>query len=189
MEDLLSPLGFIIFKAADGDECLALAATCQPDVLLVDVAMPGPSGWEVARRLRGEGFDKLVIIVISANPTELRRPPTIEQFHNDVLAKPVRIADLLNKLSFLLELEWLAHGPAPAIEPHTRIANTLDAEQIDELRQLGAIGYIRGIQSRLDTIQQNAAPGDAYVAQLRRLISEFQLDAFMEALGPEANSE
>ena len=189
MEDLLSPLGFIIFKAADGDECLALAATCQPDVLLVDVAMPGPSGWEVARRLRGEGFDKLVIIVISANLAELRRPPSVEQFHNDVLAKPVRIADLLNKLSFLLELKWLAQGPEPAIEPHTRIPSTLDADQIEELRQLGAIGYIRGIQSRLDTIQQNAAPGDAYVAQLRRLISEFQLDAFMEALGPEANSE
>ena len=40
--------------------CLELAARCQPDVLLVDIAMPGPNGWEVARRLRGSGFDQLV---------------------------------------------------------------------------------------------------------------------------------
>lgn len=109
--------------------------------------------------------------------------------HNDVLAKPVSITDLLNKLSFLLQLEWLAQGVEPEIEPRSRIANTLDPEQTEELRQLGAIGYIRGIQSRLDTIEQQAPPGDEYVAQLRRLVSEFQLDAFMDALGPEATSE
>jgi CheY-like chemotaxis protein len=189
LEDLLSPLGFIVFKAADGDECLAVAARCQPDVLLIDIAMPGPNGWEVARRLRADGFDQLVIIVISANPLELRRPPAVEHAHNDVLAKPVSIADLLNKLSFLLQLEWLAQGPETEIEPRSRIANTLDPEQTEELRQLGAIGYIRGIQSRLDSIEQKAPPGDEYVAQLRRLVSEFQLDAFMDALGPEAGTE
>ena len=52
LEDLLSPLGFIVFKAADGDECLAVAARCQPDVLLVDISMPGPNGWEVVARQR-----------------------------------------------------------------------------------------------------------------------------------------
>jgi len=189
LEDLLSPLGFIVFKAADGDECLAVAARCQPDVLLVDISMPGPNGWEVARRLRASGFDHLVIIVISANPLELRRPPHAELCHNDVLAKPVSVADLLNKLSFLLRLEWLAQGPEPEVEPHRPIANTLDPAQTEQLRQLGAIGYIRGIQSRLDAIEQKAPPGDAYIAQLRRLVSEFQLDAFMDALGPEASGE
>jgi signal transduction histidine kinase/CheY-like chemotaxis protein len=189
LEDLLSPLGFIVFKAADGDECMAVAASCQPDVLLIDIAMPGPNGWEVARQLRHSGFEQLVIIVISANPLELRRPPHADLCHNDVLAKPVNIAELLNKLSFQLHLEWLAHGPEPEIESRSRIPSTLDPEQTEELRQLGAIGYIRGIQSRLDTIERQAPPGDEYVAQLRRLVSEFQLDAFMEALGPEASGE
>lgn len=139
--------------------------------------------------MRASGFDHLVIIVISANPLELRRPPHAELCHNDVLAKPVSVADLLNKLSFLLRLEWLAQGPEPEVEPHRPIANTLDPAQTEQLRQLGAIGYIRGIQSRLDAIEQKAPPGDAYIAQLRRLVSEFQLDAFMDALGPEASGE
>ena len=99
------------------------------------------------------------------------------------------IADLLNKLSFLLQLEWLAQGQEPEIEPPVRIASTLDADQTEALRQLGAIGYIRGIQARLDAIELQAEPGDQYVAQLRRLVSEFQLDAFMEALGPEAGTQ
>jgi signal transduction histidine kinase/CheY-like chemotaxis protein len=190
MEDLLSPLGFIVFKAADGQQCLTIAAQCQPDLLLVDIAMPVLSGWEVARKLRASGFDQMVIIVISANPVELRRPPVAEHAHDDVLAKPVSVPDLLNKISFLLRLEWLAQGPDPEVRPPAeRIENTLDPGQTEELRQLGAIGYIRGIHARLDAIEHEARPGDRYIAQLRRLISEFQLDAFMDALGPVAGSE
>ena len=57
--------------------------------------------------------------------------------------------------------------------------------QTRELRQLGSIGYIRGIHARLDSLERDA-PGDApYIGQLRRLVSDFQIDAFMEALGPE----
>ena len=54
-----------------------------------------------------------MIIVISANPNALHRPPQAEQYHNDVLAKPVSIPDLLNKISVLLHLEWLAQGDEP----------------------------------------------------------------------------
>ena len=38
------------------------------DLLLIDISMPAPNGWAVARQLRESGFDQLVIMVISANP-------------------------------------------------------------------------------------------------------------------------
>ena len=74
LQDLLSPLGFILFTASTGPDCLAMAARCQPDLLLVDIAMPGLDGWQVAARLRADGFERLVIIVISANAGALRAP-------------------------------------------------------------------------------------------------------------------
>jgi CheY-like chemotaxis protein/anti-sigma regulatory factor (Ser/Thr protein kinase) len=185
LEDLLSPLGFIVFMAADGAECLTLAAQCRPDLLLTDIAMPGLNGWEVARQLRESGFDQLVIIVISANPNALHRPPQPERHHNDVLAKPVSIPDLLNKISFLLQLEWLAQGAEPRAEPVVPIDNTLDRTKTRELRQLGSIGYVRGIHSRLDSLERDAPQDAPYIAKLRRLVSDFQIDAFMEALGPD----
>jgi DNA-binding response OmpR family regulator len=147
--------------------------------------MPRLNGWEVARKLRERGFEQLVILVISADPNALRRPPRLEYYHNDTLSKPVSIPDLLNKISFLLQLEWLAQGPEARSEPIVATGNTLDASTTEELRQLGSIGYIRGIHARLDTLEQDAPHDAAYVARLRQLISEFQIDAFMDALGPE----
>lgn len=75
MEDLLSPLGFVLFSAATGADCIEVALQCQPDLLLLDISMPGLDGWTVAERLRRMGVDWLKIIVISANAAELRRPP------------------------------------------------------------------------------------------------------------------
>ena len=189
LEDLLAPLGFIVFMAADGEECVALAAQCRPDLLLVDISMPMMTGWDVARRLRESGFDQLVIIVISANPNELHRPPQPERYHDDVLAKPVSIPDLLNKISFLLQLEWLAQVPDQRPDAAVPINNTLDPMQTEELRQLGSLGYIRGIHARLDSLEQDTPKDAVYIGQLRRLISDFQIDAFMDALGPEADRE
>ena len=185
LEDLLSPLGFIVFTAVDGAECLTLAEQCRPNLLLVDISMPAPNGWEVARQLREKGFDQLVIVVISADPNALRKPPRPERYHDDVLTKPVSIPDLLNKISFLLQLEWLAEGPDPRPEPVVPMDNTLEPTMTQELRQLGSIGYIRGIQARLDALEHDAPKDAAFIAQLRGLVSDFQIDAFMDALGPE----
>jgi CheY-like chemotaxis protein len=189
LEDLLSPLGFVVFMAADCAECLALADACRPNLLLVDISMPLLNGWEVARRLRENGFDQLVIIMISANPNELHRPPQPERHHDDVLAKPVSIPDLLNKISFLLQLEWLAQGAEPRAELAAPIRNTLGPVRTEELRQLGSIGYVRGIHARLDSLETDSPEDAACIAQLRRLVADFQIDAFMEALGSESDSE
>ena len=80
LQDLLSPLGFIVFAAPDGDACVRMAAECRPDLLLVDISMPGLNGWSVAERMRRDGFDRLKIIVISANAAELIRPASAAAF-------------------------------------------------------------------------------------------------------------
>ena len=54
----------------------------------------------------------------------------------------------------------------------------------DDLRELGAIGYVRGIHARLDLLENELPEEHEHIAQLRRLVSEFQLVAFMDALGP-----
>ncbi len=130
-----------------------------------------------------------MIIVISANPNELLKPPQSERHHDDVLAKPVSIPDLLNKISFLLQLEWLSQGNEPSSPDAVEIVNTLGPVKTQELRQLGSIGYIRGIHARLDSLEQDVPQDAAYIGQLRQLVSDFQIDAFMDALGPEADTE
>ncbi len=186
LQDLLSPLGFVVFTASDGEECLRVAAECQPDLLLVDISMPGPNGWQVAERLRASGFERLVIIVISANAAELQRQAAEQQFHDDVLAKPIGIADLLRRISDLLRLEWTVPEPDPGAADHALVAaGPLQPADTRALIELGSIGYVRAIHARLDAIERAAPDHRHTVAKLRGLVSQFQIKAFMDALGPD----
>jgi two-component system, NarL family, response regulator DesR len=53
----------VVAQAATGDEALAMATKHQPDVAVLDIEMPGPSGIDVARQLRQDGFGGRVVIV------------------------------------------------------------------------------------------------------------------------------
>jgi two-component system, NarL family, response regulator DesR len=53
----------VVAEAADGDEALAMAGKHNPDVVVLDIEMPGPNGIEVAAQLGRSGFDGKVIIV------------------------------------------------------------------------------------------------------------------------------
>ncbi|WP_424137284.1 hybrid sensor histidine kinase/response regulator [Roseomonas chloroacetimidivorans] len=185
--DLLQPLGFEVRQAADGTECRRLAAEREPDLFLLDIAMPGMTGWELARRLREEDELRAPIIMVSANALELRAPGE-GQHHNDVLPKPLSLPALLDKVGQLLGVTWTFADAAPAAG--NGAAMRLTPEQVADLRQLAAIGYVGGIRERLDALEQEAPETRAAVAELRGLISEYRLDAFIAALpeGQEAGS-
>jgi signal transduction histidine kinase/purine-cytosine permease-like protein/DNA-binding NarL/FixJ family response regulator len=188
MEDLLLPLGFIVLSTADGPECLRAAARDRPDLFLLDVAMPGMSGWELAAELRRHGFGECPIIMVSANANELTQALLGPESHDDVLAKPISLAVLLEKIGRLLALRWVPPPPEtearlflpPPLPPAT--ASPLSPHQIDGLRQLGLIGYVRGLRDQLTLLEQETPEAAAYLSSLRDLVAEFRLDAFMAAL-------
>jgi two-component system, NarL family, response regulator DesR len=63
----------VVAEAATGDEALAMAGKHQPDVAVLDIEMPGPSGIEVASQLRRSGFGgKVVIVTTFDRPGYLR---------------------------------------------------------------------------------------------------------------------
>ena len=54
--------GWEVDYAASGDECLTMVAAAPPDVIVLDNMMPGLTGIDTARRLRGSGFDKPIVL-------------------------------------------------------------------------------------------------------------------------------
>jgi len=178
MRDVLTPLGFILLEADDGAECLRLAADCQPDAFLLDLAMPGINGWDLARRLRQSGHQKAAILIISANAGELRAGAP-DAGHDDVLAKPVSVTALLERLGACLGLAWQTVAPAEA--PFVAPAR-LGADEIAELRQLGRLGYVRGIHGKLDELACGAPTIHPLLAELRRAAIDFRLEDFLAAL-------
>jgi signal transduction histidine kinase/CheY-like chemotaxis protein len=177
LADLLQPLGFDVRVAADGPGCLLLAAEQAPDLFLLDIAMPGMTGWTLAARLREAG-QAAPIVMVSANALELA-PPGEGQHHDDVLAKPLSVATLLDKVGVLLGIEWTFAGPAA---PAAGAGARLTPAQAANLRQLAAIGYIGGIRERLDALEAEAPEAAPAIAALRAHVSAFRLDAFIAAL-------
>ncbi len=197
MQEILGPIGFIVLEARDGAECLRLAADCRPDLFLIDLGMPGMSGWELARRLREGGHAASAIVIVSANAGELRGAPA-RRDHDDVLAKPVSVPALLERIGVRLGLEWVgevADPAAPAVpdppEPDPsagRAAIGLEAADRAELRRLAAIGYVRGIRARLDALERETPAAAPALAGLRAHLAAFRLDAFLAALGEDSPS-
>ncbi len=182
MHDLLQPLGFAIDGAASGEAALAWLADParpRPDAVLMDLAMPGIDGWETIRRLRAAGHAQPVAVV-SANAFDRALDNDVGIAPDDFFVKPVRCARLLDWLGARLALAWIT-GPAPPVRPDAPATTgpepLPDREQLRALRQLIAVGYLRGVQHKLDEIEAADAAAARFVARLRAMAQRFELDA------------
>jgi DNA-binding response OmpR family regulator len=94
--------GMTVLEAADGDKGLELARTELPDVILLDVMMPGRSGWEVAEELLADESTSAIPIVFLTARAEIRdRAKGIDLGGVDYVTKPfnpVELAPLVEDL-------------------------------------------------------------------------------------------
>jgi signal transduction histidine kinase/CheY-like chemotaxis protein len=110
MREILSPLGFAIFTASNGEACLGLLEKCHPDLVILDISMPGMNGWEVAKAVRAAGHREMAILMVSAEFLQLSTSLRREKDHDDYLVKPIEIPQLLDRLQTLLEIEWITES-------------------------------------------------------------------------------
>jgi len=91
--------GFGVITAHGGQEALNLLKTESPDIVLLDVIMPGIDGFEVLQQLRA--FSKLPVIVFSARLENAQK--ALKLGANDFLAKPFDVEEMVKKIEKLLE--------------------------------------------------------------------------------------
>jgi len=95
---------FIVHHVENGQAALDFVAKQMPDLVLLDVAMPGLSGYEVCRTLRNDSvFDGLPIIFLSGLVSEEERLAGYEAGGDDYLAKPVAAGELRHKIDLALK--------------------------------------------------------------------------------------
>jgi signal transduction histidine kinase/CheY-like chemotaxis protein len=182
--EILAPLGFRLFVAPNGTECLRLAEQFRPDLVLLDISMPGLDGWQTARALRRAFGLELPIIMISANADERQKESQSGLLHNAYLTKPIDIALLLDQVRLMLHLEWIYESAVAVAVPLPAgpLGTDLPAAQRAELRHLGEIGHIRGIRTKLDEIARMQPEHAASIEQIRRLVDNFDLSQFLHVL-------
>lgn len=97
---VLEPTGYSIISGADGEEGIEMAKIHQPDMILMDVIMPGLNGFQATRILRKEETTKNIpIIIISGNEQATEKFWGLRVGANGFLAKPVERAELFHLMA------------------------------------------------------------------------------------------
>jgi len=95
-QDYLESYGYQVIPARDGDEALTMMDENPPDLVLMDIQMPGMDGFEVLRRIRLQPrFASVPIIALTALAMPGDRERCLEAGANEYLSKPVELKFLL----------------------------------------------------------------------------------------------
>jgi two-component system, cell cycle response regulator DivK len=98
--------GFRVLVATDGEGGLRLVREERPDLILMDLSLPGLDGWEATRRLKGDGATRAIpVIALSAHAMAGDRERALAAGCDDYDAKPVNLRRLLDKIRALLPKE------------------------------------------------------------------------------------
>ncbi|MEM9015754.1 MAG: response regulator transcription factor [Verrucomicrobiota bacterium] len=117
LEEVLSAEGFEVVSCEDGNEALPGIAETLPDLILLDVMLPGKSGYEICRELRSRGC-RVPILMLTAKGQEMDKVVGLNSGADDYVTKPFGLNELIARVNALLRRtrQWqdglLEDGPA-----------------------------------------------------------------------------
>jgi CheY-like chemotaxis protein len=95
--------GYEIYVATDGLQAVSVATRAKPDLILMDLGLPGVDGWTATAKLKSdEATRSIPIIVLSAHAMSTDRELALAAGGDDFDTKPVRFPQLLEKIERLL---------------------------------------------------------------------------------------
>jgi twitching motility two-component system response regulator PilH len=99
MSEALGKRGYAVRTAASGDEAMARLAEEMPDLILMDVVMPGQNGFQLTRKItRDPRYSGLPVIMCTSKNQETDRVWGLRQGAKDYIVKPVQVEELITKI-------------------------------------------------------------------------------------------
>lgn len=175
--EVLGELGFDIMQAVNGIEALEKAQASRPDLILMDVLMPGMDGLETTRRLRRTPLLQHVpVIAISASVTEEDAKQCLAAGMNAFLPKPVDFGKLLPQIAAQLNLAWhYEREPAqPATADEESVLVVPPPAEMEILHRLARLGNMQEIASHARLVAERDERYRAFANRLCRLASEYK---------------
>ncbi len=197
LNDLLTPLGFIVAEAIDGRDCLVQAQQFAPDLVLLDMVMPELDGHETAIQLRQlEMFKHTAIAMVSASAFSQDRDRSIQVGCNAFITKPVNPDALFQTMRSLLHLEWQYEMTSipeiatldPAVNMSTQGDSdsnqniTIPEETLDRLIQLSRMGDILTIQDEVLLLQESHPELQGFATKILNYGRNFEIKRIRELL-------
>jgi len=114
LEEVLKSEGFTVRACGDGKEALVELGTFLPDLILLDVMLPGASGYEIAQKLRKDGC-RVPVLMLTAKGQEMDKVIGLNAGADDYVTKPFGVNELLARIQALLRRtrNWNGGTSAP----------------------------------------------------------------------------
>lgn len=208
LEQLLSSRGFGVLTALDGATGLALAQGRRPDLILLDLAMPGMDGFEVLARLRADRTTaRIPVIILTAN---FRDPHMIDKGLSlgatEYLTKPIQTEELVVRLKGALRLaeverqlealrrdfaSMLVHDMRAPLEGVRLVLATLKQQETAESSKRELLGdalvALENVGELMDELlQANRLEDEGFSASLKPVAVAEVADKSLRALRPVA---
>ncbi len=102
LSGLLTQHGYVVRTAETGDEAMRLLSEAKPDLILMDVVMPGKNGFQLTRSItRDPRYADVPVIMCTSKSQETDRVWGLRQGARDYVVKPVKAEDLVSKINAL----------------------------------------------------------------------------------------
>jgi adenylate cyclase len=136
LADILQARGYAVLTAANGAEALARTEREAPDIVLLDVMMPGMSGYDVCRKIRDNPATAMlpVIMVTALDPAQ-ERVKGIDAGADDFLTKPIHQPEILARVRSLLRIKAL-HDQLTDLNRHLEARVDEQVAQLERLSRL-----------------------------------------------------
>ncbi len=191
LADVLSARGFTTRTALSGEAALALIEQRAPDLILLDVMMPGLSGYDVCRALRADTRHAMLpIVLVTALDAATERARGLEAGADDFLSKPVNQAELLARVRSLLRIKLLYDQVQRQASELAHWNRTLEQRVAEGVAQLDRMGRLKRFFSPALAEAIVGGGADDPLKSHRREIAVVFLDlrgftAFTETADPE----
>jgi adenylate cyclase len=143
LDAILSPRGYRVMTAGSGAEALQKVQDEAPDLVLLDILMPGMSGYEVAQCLRADpATGVLPIVMVTALGAQEEKVKAIEAGADDFLTKPVNQLELLARVKSLLRIKAYhdtIQSQAVELVAWNRTLEERVQQQVQELERLARL--------------------------------------------------
>jgi adenylate cyclase len=143
LDAILSPRGYRVVTARSGAEALQKVRDEAPDLVLLDILMPGMSGYEVVQRLRDDPVTRVLpIVMVTALGAQEEKVKAIEAGADDFLTKPVNQLELLARVKSLLRIKEYhdtIQSQAAELAEWNRTLEARVQQQVQELERLARL--------------------------------------------------
>jgi len=123
LQDILELSGYDVTTAENGNVGLDLAREMRPDLMIVDLMMPGCSGLSVVKRMRRLGVPQIPIVMMSINGSPQQHSYALALGANEFLQKPFGLGELVDVVQTLCPLDDALIQPRMMPDPASPLIN------------------------------------------------------------------